>query len=372
MSRRSSLLPALLKRSDRLIATQVVGALLLTWGVLLGFDAMAALVGELDEIGEGDYTLATAFGYVALTLPRRAYELFPTAALIGSVLGLGGLAATSELTALRAAGLPRWRISAAAVAAIAVITVLMVLVAETVGPWGDRSAQALVVRAKSQDLSLARGGGLWAREGDVFLHARRGSVQSEAGLSKVVLDEVRLFEFDAEGRLLSIAVAGRAEHLGGNWDLVDVRRTRFFERHAEAEEAVRERWASALSPEILNFSISRPRYLALRDIHGSIDYLQRNQLDASGFVSAFWARVFYPVNALVLSLAVMPFAFGSLRSGGFGKRLFLGIAFGLGYFVVQRLSVNMAEVYQQPIWLANAVPPLLLGGYSWLRFRHRF
>ncbi|MFN7782514.1 MAG: LPS export ABC transporter permease LptG [Lysobacterales bacterium] len=361
-----------INRADWLIVTQVLGALLLTWGVLLGFDAMAALVGELDEIGEGDYALDTAFLYVALTLPRRAYELFPTAALIGCVLGLGSLAATSELTALRAAGLPRWRIAAAAGALVLMLTGLMVISGETLGPWGDRAAQALAVQAKSKDVSLASGSGLWAREGDLFLNARRGSVQGEGSLSKVVLEEVRLFEFDAEGRLTAIALAARAEHLGNSWDLIEVRRTRFFERHAEVEEKARERWDSALSPEILDFSITRPRYLALSDLGHSIDYLTRNELDAGPFITAWWARVFYPLNALVLCLAVMPFAFGSLRSGGFGKRLFLGIAFGLGYFLLQRLSVNLAEVYHQPIWLANLVPPLVLGGFSWWRFRRRF
>src|SRR5690606_29727297 len=121
-----------------------------------------------------------------------------------------------------------------------------------------------------------------------------------------------------------------------------------------------------------DFSITRPRYLALNDLSSSIDYLSRNELDAGPFISAYWARLFYPLNALVLSLAVMPFAFGSLRTGGFGKRLFLGIAFGLGYFLLQRLSVNLAEVYQLPLWLANALPPLLLGGWSWWRFSRRF
>jgi lipopolysaccharide export system permease protein len=227
----------LINRADWLVMSQVLGALLLTWGVLLGFDAMAAVVEELDEIGQGDYGLDTAFIYVALTLPRRAYELFPTAALIGSVLGLGSLASTSELTALRAAGLPRWRIAAAAGALVLMLTGAMVISGETLGPWGDRAAQALVVQAKSKDLSLASGSGLWAREGDLFLNARRGSVQSEGGLSKVVLEEVRLFEFDAEGRLLAIALAARAEHLGASWDLIEVRRTRFFERHAELEES---------------------------------------------------------------------------------------------------------------------------------------
>lgn len=364
----------LINRADWLVMSQVLGALLLTWGVLLGFDAMAALVGELDEIGQGDYGIDTAFLYVAMTLPRRAYELFPTAALIGSVLGLGSLAATSELTALRAAGMPRWRIASAAGVLVLLLTSGMVISGETLGPWGDRAAQALVVQAKSKDLSLAGGSGLWAREGDLFLSARRGSVQGEgdAGLSKIVLDDVRLFEFDTDGRLTAIALATRAEHLGSSWDLIDVRRTRFFERHAEVEQKARERWDSALSPEILDFSITRPRYLTLSDLSSSIDYLSRNQLDASAFITAWWARLFYPLNALVLSLAVMPFAFGSLRSGGFGKRLFLGIAFGLGYFLLQRLSVNLAEVYHQPIWLANLVPPLLLGGFSWWRFRRRF
>jgi lipopolysaccharide export system permease protein len=362
----------LVRRADWLVMVAVASALLLTWGVLLGFDFLQAVVGELDEIGEGDYSLAVIFSSTALTLPRRAYELFPTAALIGSVLGLGSLAASSELTALRAAGIPRWRICLGAVGLIAALTAVMVLSAETFGPWGDRAAQAMVVEAKSKDLALARQSGLWAREGDVFLNARRGSVQGEGGLSRVVLEDVRLFEFDREGRLLSIAQAERAEHLGTRWELVNLRRTRFHERHAALEQAERERWESSLSPEILDFSITRPRYLALRELSESIEYLSRNQLDADAFVSAFWVRMFYPLNALVLSLAVMPFAFGSLRSGGFGKRLFLGIAFGLGYFLVQRLCVNLAEVYRWPVWLAGLLPPSLLGGYSWWRFRQRF
>jgi lipopolysaccharide export system permease protein len=78
-----------INRADWLVISQVLSSLLMTWGVLLGFDLMVALVGELDELGQGDYGLGSAFAYVGLTAPRRAYELFPTAAMIGCVLGLG-------------------------------------------------------------------------------------------------------------------------------------------------------------------------------------------------------------------------------------------------------------------------------------------
>ena len=104
-------------------------------------------------------------------------------------------------------------------------------------------------------------------------------------------------------------------------------------------------------------------------IRASIDYLQRNELDAGPFEHAYWARIVYPLNALVLSLVVMPFAFGALRAGGFGKRLFIGIAVGLGFFFLQRLAQNAAEVYGIDPRLSNVLPSLLLAVSGWLYFR---
>lgn len=358
-----------LRLVDRLIGTRVLLTLALVWGVLLGFDLIQTFVREIDEIGQGSYTTATAVLYTLYTLPRRAYELFPTAALIGSLLALGGLAATSELTALRAAGLSRLRISRGALVVIGVLTLAMVVVAETAGPAGEQRAQALAVAAKSKDLSVAQWSGLWAREGDTFLNAEHGRVKGEGVQSWVELDGVRLYEFGQDGRLASIALAKRAEHRNGEWTLFELRRSRFIERGVESQTVAQERWQSDLNPELLSLGVTRPRYLATRDLAASLDYLERNGLDKGEFESTYWRRWFYPVNALVLCLAAMPFAFGTLRSGGFGKRLFLGIVFGLGYFMLQRLATDTAEVYRFDPRLANAVPPLLLALASWLYFR---
>jgi lipopolysaccharide export LptBFGC system permease protein LptF len=141
----------MLRRSDRLIGGTVLASLAMVWLVLLGFDLITAYAEEMDEIGEGNYTALNAMFYTLYTMPRRAYVLFPTAAVIGCVLGLGALAATSELTALRAAGLSRLRISLAALLVIGALTAVMVLVAETLGPAGEKRAQALAVSAKSKD-----------------------------------------------------------------------------------------------------------------------------------------------------------------------------------------------------------------------------
>jgi lipopolysaccharide export system permease protein len=359
----------ILRRSDRLVAGSAMLALAAVWMVLLGFDLITAFAQELDEIGEGSYGAGSAMLYTLLTAPRRAYELFPTAAVIGCLLGLGTLAASSELTALRSVGLSRMRISLGALFVVALMTAAMVLSAETIGPAGEQRAQSLAVAAKSRDVTVAKWSGLWAREGDTFLNAQHGRSQGEGPQTRVELDGVRLYEFNPAGQLQSIAVAQRAEHRDGKWTLFDLRRTQFLERGVKSETIAQERWDSNLKPELLSLGVTRPRYLATRDLSESLEYLERNGLDRGAFESAYWARWFYPVNVLVLCLAVMPFAFGTLRSGGFGKRLFLGIMIGLAYFMLQRLAVNTAEVYRFDLRLGHALPPLLIATLSWLYFR---
>ncbi len=358
-----------LRRSDWLVAKTVLAAIALAGSVLLGIDVIAAFAGELGDVGEGDYGAGTALLYILYTVPRRAYDLFPTAALIGCLLGLGALAATSELTALRAVGLSKLRIGAAAGMAVGLLLLAMLLIGETIAPSGEQRAQSLRVGAKSKDVGVVSESGLWAREGDTFLNARSGRIRGQDSQAYVELDRVKLYEFDAEGRLKSLAIAARAEHRDQRWRLFEVRRSRFFERHVETENVAEEAWESQLSPEVLSLSIRRPRYLSIRDLQSNLAYLQRNGLDTSEFASALWARWFYPLNVLGLCVVAIPFAFGSLRSGGFGKRLFIGIVLALGFFVLQRLLVNLAEVYRIDLALAHAGPALLmiLGAWLWLR-----
>jgi len=358
-----------LRRSDWLVVKTVLSAIGLAGAVLLGIDVIAAFASELGDIGEGDYGASTALLYVAYTVPRRAYDLFPTAALIGCLLGLGALAATSELTALRAVGLSKLRIGGAAGMAVGGLLLAMLLIGETIAPVGEQRAQSLRVGAKSKDVGVVSESGLWAREGDTFLNARSGRIRGVDNQAYVELDRVKLYEFDSEGRLKSLAMAARAEHRDQRWRLFEVRRSRFFERHVETETVAEEAWESQLSPEVLSLSIRRPRYLSIRDLQNNLDYLQRNGLDTSEFASALWARWFYPLNVLALCVVAIPFAFGSLRSGGFGKRLFIGIVLALGFFVLQRLLVNLAEVYRIDLALAHSVPALLmmLGAWVWVR-----
>jgi lipopolysaccharide export system permease protein len=108
-----------------------------------------------------------------------------------------------------------------------------------------------------------------------------------------------------------------------------------------------------------------------RDLAQSIEYRHRNRLDASEFEEHYWGRWFYPLNVLALCLAAIPFAFGSLRSGGLGRRLFIGIVFALTFWLLQAQVVKLAAVYRFDYRLAYAVPPVVMLMVSWLLFRRR-
>lgn len=359
-----------LKQADRLIATGVLGALLLTWVLLVGFDSFTQFARQLGSIGKNGYTLAQAVGYIALTVPRRFYEMFGNAALIGGLLGLGGLAASGELTALRAAGMSKLRIAAAGVGTVAVLALAVVALGETVAPAGQQRADAIQLQAKARNLGASTRTGLWARDNGSIVNAKAALAHREHNRVSVELADVRIYGFDADGNLTALTRARRAEQVGGAWTLYDARTTVFRDGgSAQSAQAAQRHWDSGLDPRVLALSVAHPEYLAVRDLRRNIRYLEDNGQNAGAYANALWGRLLYPLNVLVLVMCALPFAFGTLRSGGLGKRVFIGLLLSVVWFFLQKALVSMGAVYDAPPLLANLAPALALALAATLYFR---
>jgi len=357
------------KKVDKLVALAVLGAVLLTWGFLVGFDAFYAFVGEVGDVGTGGYTLSKAVAYTLLTVPRRGYQMFGNAALIGGLMGLGMLAASGELTALRAAGLSKLRICFSVIFSLVALTLLVMLMGETLGPRGEQKAESLAMAAKAKDVSIGKGGSLWARDGETVINAKHGRTRSTQDGPTVELQDVRVFEFTPQGQLDVLSFAKTATHTQGEWTLHDVRRTQFHGTEAKTTLQTQTAWKSALDPNVLAVSMIHPEYLSASDLSRNIDYMHRNRQDASSYELAYWNRIFYPLNVLVLAFCAVPFAFGTLRTGGLGKRLFIGMALAISYYFFQRAVVNLGPIYNFNLALANALPALLLAAGAAVYFR---
>jgi lipopolysaccharide export system permease protein len=358
-----------IKRADRLIALSILGTLMLVWLVLVGFDTLSQFLRQLGNLGEHGYTVSQAAVYVACTVPRRMYEMFGNAALIGGLLGLGSLAASGELTALRAAGMSKLRIIASVVVLIAALTAAVVLLGETLAPAGDQRAQAMQLQLRSGSLGMTADSGLWARDRNSIINARTPLAVQKDGRTEVQLDDVRIFTFDDDGALVKFDWARSAVNDGKAWTLRHLRETRLDDSGTHSTKRASARWDTRLNPLVLEQSIIHPEYLSMRDLRRNMRYLRSNDQNPGVYASAFWARALYPVNVLVLVLCAMPFAFGALRSGGLGKRLFTGILLAIGWYFLQQAMTNFGTVYGMSPVLANLLPAMMLAAAATLYFR---
>ncbi|HET7268732.1 MAG TPA: LPS export ABC transporter permease LptG [Oleiagrimonas sp.] len=352
-------LPAV-KRVDRLIATSVLGMLVIVWIILTGFDTLSQFLRQLGDVGKNGYTAIDSIIYIAWTVPRRLYQWFGSAALIGGLLGLGGLATSGELTALRAAGMSKLRIVQSVVVMLAILTGLVMLMGEIVAPYGAQRAQAMQLRMHSQQLGMTTGSGLWARDGNNFINAKSVLARHEHGQMQVQLADVRIFSFDDKGKLQKFVRAKGAVSHDGDWTLTDARVSTLDSDGVHSEMRASEAWSTNLDASVLKQSVVHPEYLSMVDLLQNMRYLESNNQNPIAYAKAFWAHALYPVNVLVLVLCALPFAFGALRSGGLGKRLFIGVVLALGWYFLQQGLTNMGIVYGAPAWLADLLPALVL------------
>ena len=161
-----------MKILDRYIGKTVVLSTLLSLLVLLTLVAFVTLLKEMDEVGTGVYRALDAVYYVLLILPRGAYEIFPVAVLLGSLIGLGGLAGNSELTAMRAAGISLARIIFAALKGGILVMLLVILLGEFVAPHSENYAEVMRAEKIAEKITLKTKYGFWARDGQSFINIR--------------------------------------------------------------------------------------------------------------------------------------------------------------------------------------------------------
>ncbi|MBK5931706.1 LPS export ABC transporter permease LptG [Halochromatium salexigens] len=336
---------------DRYLAGAVIGGTLLALGVLMPLLAVFVLTDEISSVGEGGYALSDALWFVTLSMPRYLYQVFPIATLIGALVGLGQLAARSELVAMRAAGLSIARIVRGAMAGGLLLAVGATLVGELVAPAAERHAIAVRASARSGDAVQMSGQGLWARDGHAFINVRR--IEAGAALSDIDL-------FVIEDNRLSIATHARAaRYSDGQWLLTEIERSRIGVDRVEVERIERARWDSLLNPRLLKLIVVEPQALSVWGLYRYLRYMQQTEQDAGAHAVAFWTKLVQPLLILAMIFVAIPVLLGSARSSSTGIKLFIGIALGILFYLVSRTFTYLALLYGVSPALAAFAPPLL-------------
>lgn len=312
--------------------------LIVAWLALVMLDVFFAFISELKSTDD-QYTSFKALIYLTYSLPARFYEFFPTATLIGSLLGLGNLAANSEFIAMRAAGFSIKDIIFSVLKLGVLLTVLAFFVGEWLVPASDLQARNYLATLKNKNIYLVSEAGLWIKQKDNIIHI--GKVWSEEKLSDVTIYSLKTDRSGLE-KIMKVDSVIASEQ---GWQLDRVETTRFEEKRVNREAIQQINNADLLDAQILKIAAMKPEQLSGSALRQIIKHQQENALKSDKFELAYWKRFSVPLSTLVMLILAMPFLFSSQRSGGTGQRVFIGIVVGIAFFLLNRVLNELGIVY---------------------------
>lgn len=322
--------------------------------VLLALGAFIEFVGQLDDVGTGNYGVVQGMGYALMKVPEMAFVMLPMAVLLGSLLGLGTLANGSEMIALRAAGVSPWALARAVLATGAMVALLGIVLGLYLSPPLERYSRQYRTFAMHGPSGMAGMQSAWVREGNTIMNmSRMGDPGSFGG--------VYLFRLGPGEGLASIARADSAGIAGGSeWTLNNFAETRFEDTGVTVRRERRFAELTDLNPELLSLTVVRAEALNGLALWRYIRYLRDNELDSSPFEVAFWGRIASAVAVAPMCVLALALAFGQMRRAGTGARMLVGVVVGLAYFLVSRALADGGEVYDLQPLLVGWLPTLML------------
>ncbi len=341
-----------MKIIDHYIGRAVVTGTLLALAVLLAMFTFFAFIDRMGEVGQGNFGIWNVIEYVILTLPRRAFELFPIAAVIGTLLGLGTLAGNSELTVIRATGVSMGRIALAIMKGGAILMGIALFLGEIVAPPAEELAQTRRSLALSENLAMNTGEGFWVRDGMTFINIRNM-------LADDAMADIYIYEFDDARRLRMATYAKRATYKDDNWLLQDIRQSELSEKGVASRKLAKAEWSSVLGPDLLNVAVIKPEYMSIWGLYKYIRYLRENGQESAPYELGFWGKLMAPVITGVMIFLAIPFVFGPLRAVGVGQRILVGTLVGIGFHILNQTFAKMGLVYGLSPMLSATIPALL-------------
>lgn len=317
--------------------------------IIIGVLFLITLLGELKNIGEGDYSIGQAIFYVFLKLPNELYKFSPMLILLGSIIGLSILSSHKELAVMRASGFSINKIIFSVLSAAFLLTLGISFMGEWIAPNLSYKAEIKKENAKNAGQSVVTAAGVWLHVQNNFIHVRHV-------IGRHLFEGVTRYQFDADHHLEAAFYAKKLTLQNNEWQMFDVLKTSFYPDRTQSEIQPQMAWNLKFNPNLLNVGLLEPNEMSLPKLSKFSHYLKQNGLQSTEYRYEFWHRIFQPIASLVMIFLAIPFVLGTFSASTMGWRIVIGILCGFGFFILNALLGQLCVVYQIPIVLAAAIP----------------
>lgn len=350
-------------RAFRYLARELAKSyLIIALAMLVMFDLLAFLA-ESQDIGDAQYSALDAILVVLYGTPALLVDLSPFIALLATLNAYDRLNATSELIALRGAGVSGMRLGRLAGYVAALYMVVIAGVELTARPL-RLEASLLRMHETARVGNLLRGSGFWIRTGSTFVNV--AGLQDASGPSGI-----RVFTFDEHARLQSYLRATSAEVVSPtDWQLQNVWHKQFSADGAPvlAETLPTMHWQPTWDRSIKLYDLPIASF-TLAELRTRVAHHTNESVGAQAEQIELWRRLTLPLSSIAFALLAAPFALIRNIRGGRSGRLAMGAALAFLVYIGQQVATNAGILANLSIPVTSALPPIIVLVFAVLLMR---
>ncbi len=341
---------------NRYILSRYLRIFALALAAFSGLYLLVHFFEKVDNLIGHQASLPIYFIYFASKVPLIIVQVAPLGILLSSFLTIGGLARTSELTALWAGGVSLTRIALPLLGAAGVLSLLLLLINETLVPASTRTANRVwETDVYGRPAVVFKRDSLWIREGGKVIHVRLAHPDED------LLEGLQIFRFDENFRLLERIEAERARYREGAWVAEEGTRRLFSPGGDMLASHPFDQTSLPLEkpPEEFKIAERDSEEFNFRELGEMASRLQAEGYDPSRYLVDMHARLALPFAGLIMGFLGIPFALQKGRGGNIALGVALTVAVGFSYHILHAVVLAMGKAGLLPPRLAAWIPNLL-------------
>ena len=336
---------------------------------LLGIFYISTFIDLSDKLFKGQTTGMMLLEYFWYATPQFMYYVLPISALVSTLVTVGALTKTSELTVMKACGISLYRMAFPIFIFSLIWSGCLFLMSETFLAESNRRAEDLNHRIRTgltQTVDVLNRKWLVTESGDIY-HYLNFDPDEER------VTNLSVYEFDSDTWSLQRRTYVASAEYGIGWEAENIW-TRDFDQAANTTsyETATTRTLGFLSPpEFFIAETPEADLMSYQELAGYIVDLSERGFDVVGLVVDLHRKVSFPFVTFILTLIAVPFAVTTGPRGAlYGIGVGIGIAFT--YWIILSVFGAFGSAGVLAPALAAWAPNLLFGasaGYFLLTVR---
>ena len=327
---------------------------LVIWLVMYSF---FNFLSEMSSIGQFNYTTLEAFRYIALLIPEVAYKHASPVILLGCVLGMGHLATTNQLLVLRISGMSIFKLTMLTIKTALIFVIVVIAIGEIFAPISSDEAEKGRSEALGHPTASQSQEGFWIRDGDNFINVQKN-------IDGKLFSGVTIIEVNSSNKISTVMKSENATFDGkslkmNNTDIFSIDSTKEIDDISHKERNSYNKTVS-FDQDLIDSLKKEPKELTTWNIIKQIKFLSDNKLRSGIFEVELYKRIIKPITLVAMILLAMLFIFGSTRDATLGRKIFFGIALGLSFEMLSRISGAMALSFDFNPVISTVLPTIVV------------